>query len=94
MTLAEIARSSQGPMVGDYAAADVIPAGPCHGRAIESFAVGLTPEPDDNALSEAMYAPTCGLPIGISPSSRPAGLPPSGRLPVPQQLGPVRRTAR
>jgi hypothetical protein len=94
MTLAEIARSSQGPMVGDYAAADVIPAGPCQGHAIESFAVGLAPEPDDNALSEAMYAPTCGLPIGISPGTRPAGLPPSGRLPVPPQLGPVRRTAR
>ena len=81
-------------MVGDYATADVIPAGPCRGRAIESFAVGLAPQPDDNALAEAMYAPTCGLPIVISPGTRPAGLPPAGRLPVPQQLGPVRRTAR
>ena len=83
MTIAEIARSSQGPMVGDYATADVIPTGPCHGRAIESFAVGLAPESDDNALSEAMYAPTCGLPIGISLTKRPVTRPPEGRIPAP-----------
>ena len=68
MTMAEIPRSSQGPMVGDYATADVIPQGPCHGRAVESFALGLPPQPDDNALFEPMYAPLCGLPIGPSPS--------------------------
>jgi hypothetical protein len=87
MSIAEIARTSQGPMVGDYATADVIPAGPCQGRAIESFAVGLAPQPDDNALSEAMYTPTCGMPIGISPISRPVTKPPHGRIAV----NPVRR---
>jgi hypothetical protein len=92
MTLAQIARSSQGPMVGDYSTADVIPAGPCGGKAIASFAVGLAPQPDDNALAEAMYAPTCGLPIGISPMGRPVTLPPSGRAPV--KPVPVNRTAR
>jgi hypothetical protein len=92
MTLAQIARSSQGPMVGDYATADVIPAGPCQGRAIESFAVGLAPLPDDNALAEAMYAPTCGLPIGISLMGRPVTLPPAGRAPVKPL--PLNRTAR
>jgi hypothetical protein len=94
MTLAGIARTSQGSMVGDYATADVIPAGPCRGRAIESFAVGLAPEPDDNALSEAMYVPTCGLPIGISPGSRPVTKPPAGRLPVRPRPSAAHRTAR
>jgi hypothetical protein len=92
MTLAEIARTSQGPMVGDYATADVIPAGPCQGWAIESFAVGLAPEPDDNALAEAMYTPTCGLPIGITQSTLPVTKPPTGRLPVTPTR--VYRTAR
>jgi hypothetical protein len=82
MTLAEIARSSQGPMVGDYATADVIAAGPCRGRAIESFAVGLTPEPDDNALAERMFAPTCGLRIGSDSPVLPTTKPPGGRAPV------------
>jgi hypothetical protein len=82
MTLAEIARSSQGPMVGDYATADVISAGPCRGRAIESFAVGLAPEPADNALAERMFAPTCGLRIGSDGSVLPATKPPGGRAPV------------
>jgi hypothetical protein len=83
MTLAEIARSSQGPMVGDYATADVIGAGPCRGRATESFAVGLAPQPDDNALSERMFAPTCGLSIGIDTTLLPATKPPGNRAPVP-----------
>jgi hypothetical protein len=82
MTLAGIARSSQGPMVGDYATADVISAGPCRGRAIESFAVGLAPQPDDNALAERMFAPTCGLSIGVGPTGRPATQPPAGAKPV------------
>jgi len=94
MTLAEIARSSQGPMVGDYATADVIPAGPCQGRAIESFAVGLPPEPDDNALAEAMYVPTCGLPIGITLGGRPVTRPPVGRAPVSPSPADAHRTAR
>ena len=66
MTMAEIPRSSQGPMVGDYATATVFGAGPCVGRAVEAFALGLPPQSDDNALYEAMYAPPCGLPIGPS----------------------------
>jgi hypothetical protein len=84
MTLAEIARSSQGPMVGDYATADVIPTGPCRGRAIEAFAVGLAPQPDDNALSERMYAPTCGIRIGVDNAVIPVTKPPGGRTPVPR----------
>jgi hypothetical protein len=83
MTLAEIARSSQGPMVGDYATADVVRDGPCRGRAIEAFAVGLAPQPDDNALSERMYAPTCGLRIGPDNAVRPATKPPGRRAPAP-----------
>ena len=71
MTMAEIPRSSQGPMVGDYATASVFGAGPCLGRAVEAFARGLPPQTDDNALYEAMYAPPCGLPIG--PSILPGG---------------------
>jgi len=94
MTLAEIARTSQGPMVGDYSTADVIPAGPCRGRAIEAFAVGLAPQPDDNALAEAMYAPTCGLPIGITPGGRPVTRPPAGRIPVSPSPADAHRTAR
>ncbi|HEY6835530.1 MAG TPA: sialidase family protein [Gaiellaceae bacterium] len=83
MTLAEIALSSQGPMVGDYTGADVVPEGACRGRAIEAFAVGLEPQADDNALSEPMYAPTCGLRIGIGNAVRPATKPPEGRAPAP-----------
>ncbi len=87
MTIAGIARSSQGPMVGDYSTGDVMPAGPCAGRSIATFAVGPPPEPDDNALAEAMYAPSCGLPIGLSPGGNPVTRPPSGRAPVtPQQI--------
>jgi hypothetical protein len=66
MTMAEIPRSSQGPMVGDYATPTVFAGGPCAGRAVEVFALGLPPQPDDNALNEPMYAPPCGLPIGPS----------------------------
>ncbi len=86
MTIAGIARSSQGPMVGDYSTAAVIPAGPCAGRAIATFAVGPAPEPDDNALAEAMYAPACGLHIGsgVAPG-RPVTKPPTGRAPVRPQ---------
>jgi hypothetical protein len=95
MTIAGIARSSQGPMVGDYSTADVIPAGPCQGRAIATFAVGPAPEPGDNALAEAMYAPTCGLHIGsVISSGRPVGLPPTGRAPVRPQSVRAYPTAR
>jgi hypothetical protein len=91
MTIAGIARSSQGPMVGDYSTADVEPAGPCAGRSIATFAVGPLPQPDDNALAEAMYAPTCGLPIGLSFGGRPVTRPPAGRAPVTrEQIHPYR----
>jgi len=71
MSMAEIPRSSQGPMVGDYATADVVRAGSCQGHAIEAFALGLPPEPADNALYEAMYTPPCGLLIGPIPAYGP-----------------------
>ena len=101
MTMAEIPRSSQGPMVGDYATASVFAAGPCLGRAVEAFALGLPPQPSDNALYEGMYAPPCGLPIGpsISPGA-PEGVAATsstaltGRAPVTRaQIHPY-RTAR
>jgi hypothetical protein len=60
MTLAEIVRSSQGPMVGDYSNATVIPAGPFQGSAISAFAVGTVGSGADNAMDEAMYVPTHG----------------------------------
>ena len=71
MSMAEIPRSSQGPMVGDYATAEVVSAGDCQGHAIETFALGLPPEPADNALYEAMYTPPCGLLIGKIPAYGP-----------------------
>jgi hypothetical protein len=83
MTIAQIARSSQGPMVGDYATADVIASGPCQGHAIESFAVGLAPQSDDNPLAERMFAPTCGMRIGTDTGFLPVTKPPGGRAPVP-----------
>jgi hypothetical protein len=59
MGLADLVRSSQGLMVGDYSTADVIPAGPNAGNAFSVFAVGLT----DKTLNQPMYAPKNGLPI-------------------------------
>jgi hypothetical protein len=91
MTIAGIARTSQGPMVGDYSTADILPAGPCAGHAVATFAVGPLPEPQDNALAEAMYAPRCGLPIGVGGVGKAVTRPPSGRAPVtPQQIHPYR----
>jgi hypothetical protein len=83
MSMAEIPRTNQGPMVGDYAAATVFPAGPCQGRAVESFALGLPPQPNDNAMNAPMYAPACGLPIGVTRQvDVPVQRPPSGRAPA------------
>ena len=59
MGLADLVRSSQGLMVGDYSSADVIPAGPNAGNAISAFAVGLT----DKSLNQPMFVPRDGIPI-------------------------------
>jgi hypothetical protein len=59
MTLADVVRSSQGPMVGDYSQAAVITGGKQAGQSIAAFAVGL----QGNALDEAMYVPGKGLDI-------------------------------
>jgi hypothetical protein len=93
MTIAGIARSSQGPMVGDYSTSDVMPAGACAGRAIATFAVGPLPEPQDNALAEAMYAPKCGLPIGLTIGGKPVTRAPSGRAQVTREQIHAFRTA-
>jgi hypothetical protein len=64
MSLAEVVRSSQGPMVGDYSNAAVIPAGPYAGNSISTFAIGLPPRsPSDNGLQQNMYVTTHGLTI-------------------------------
>jgi hypothetical protein len=64
MTLADVVRSSQGPMVGDYSNAAVIPAGPYAGNSISTFAIGLLPRsPADNGMNENMYVTTHGLAI-------------------------------
>jgi hypothetical protein len=65
MTLAEVVRSSQGPMVGDYMGATVIPAGPFKGNAIAAFAVGIAGNGSDNTLDEGLYVPTHGLSVGM-----------------------------
>jgi Neuraminidase (sialidase) len=63
MTLADVARTSQGPMVGDYSQAAVAPEGKNAGNAFSAFAVGLT----ENQLDESMYVPDGGLSIGGGP---------------------------
>jgi hypothetical protein len=60
MTLADVARTSQGPMVGDYSQATVLADGRHTPTAISAFAVGLS----ENMLDEDMYvAPDGGLPM-------------------------------
>jgi hypothetical protein len=59
MTLADVARTSQGPMVGDYSQAAVIPDGKNAGQTISAFAVGL----QGNAMQEDMFVPDGGLSI-------------------------------
>jgi hypothetical protein len=64
MSLADVVRTSQGPMVGDYSNAAVIPAGPYAGNSISTFAIGLVPRsPADNGMNENMYVTTHGLAI-------------------------------
>jgi hypothetical protein len=64
MTLADVVRTSQGPMVGDYSNAAVIPAGPYAGNSISTFAIGLLPRsPADNGMNENMYVTTHGQAI-------------------------------
>jgi hypothetical protein len=78
MSLAEIVRTSQGPMVGDYSTASVIPAGPFAGNAISVFAVGLPGTGASNALDEAMYVPTHGQSVtGLAISGGTAALQPA-----------------
>jgi hypothetical protein len=63
MTLAHLVRSSQGPTVGRYRTATVIPAGPFKGNAIAAFAVGLPGYDAHYGLLEQIYVPTGGMPI-------------------------------
>ncbi len=71
MTVASLARTSQGPMIGDYSNAAVIPTGPLAGNAIAAFAVGLTPRSGtDNGTQEEMEVPTQGLPITGGPNAQ------------------------
>jgi hypothetical protein len=59
MTLNELARSSQGLMVGDYSSAAVIPSGHYAGNSISAFSVGL----QDLTQDQPIVVPTNGLPI-------------------------------
>jgi hypothetical protein len=59
MAIADVVRSSQGPMVGDYSQATVIPNGPWAGNAISAFAIGMS----DKTLAQEMDVATHGLPI-------------------------------
>lgn len=59
MTLNELARTSQGLMVGDYSSAGVIPTGPFKGNSISAFSVGLQNLTQDQRILVA----TDGLPI-------------------------------
>jgi hypothetical protein len=60
MTLAEIVRTSQGPMVADRMSATVIPSGAYVGNAIAAFPLGI----QSTTLDEVLDVPTHGLPIG------------------------------
>jgi hypothetical protein len=59
MSVPNLVRSSQGPMVGDYSSADVIPSGPYAGNSISAFAVGVA----DTTLNQNMYVSPHGMPI-------------------------------
>ncbi len=59
MALADVVRSSQGPMVGDYSTATVIPNGPWAGNVISAFAIGMS----DKTLAQEMDVATHGLPV-------------------------------
>jgi hypothetical protein len=60
MSLADIAQTSQGPMVGDYISTSI-----SGGTATTVLAVGL-PHPSAGPFDEAMYAPTAKLPIATA----------------------------
>jgi hypothetical protein len=64
MTMAQIANTSQGTMVGDYISASVV-----NGKSVAVFAVGKAPS--GQAFNEAMYTVTGGLALraGTTPSS-------------------------
>jgi hypothetical protein len=57
MALSQIARTSQGPMVGDYISTSF-----SGGRAATLFAVGLG-DPASGPFDEAMYAPAAPLAV-------------------------------
>ncbi|HJQ83956.1 MAG TPA: hypothetical protein VKA21_07770, partial [Candidatus Binatia bacterium] len=59
MSLNELARTSQGLMVGDYSTAAVIPSGHFAGNSISAFSVGL----QNSTLDQQMMVATHGLPI-------------------------------
>jgi hypothetical protein len=59
-SLAILVRSSNGPDLGAYTSAAVIPAGKLKGKAMSVFALG---EPV-NGTNESMYVPIDGLTIG------------------------------
>jgi len=85
MTLAEIVRSSQGPMVGDYSTATVIPDGPFAHNAVSAFAVGVPGTGASNALDEAMFVPTHGESVaGLQISGGTAALQPASPAAVQQ----------
>jgi hypothetical protein len=71
MSLNELARTSQGLMVGDYSTAAVIPAGHFAGHSISAFSVGL----ENQTIDQPMYVATHGLPIvGGSAAARHASI--------------------
>jgi hypothetical protein len=59
-SLAVLARSSNGPDLGGYTSAAVIPFGPLQGNAISVFAYASTVR----GIEQSMYVPTHGLAIG------------------------------
>jgi hypothetical protein len=71
MSLNELARTSQGLMVGDYSTAAVIPSGHFAGHSISAFSVGL----ENQTIDQPMYVATHGLPIvGGSAAARHASI--------------------
>ena len=86
MSLADIASTSQGPMVGDYMSTSFNDGG----SAATVFAIG---RPHTGAFREAMWAPTAPLPVApAAEATRPAsaaGASPGEAVAVPQP--PVRR---
>jgi hypothetical protein len=87
MTLADIVRTSQGPMVGDYSGATVIRSDGTGshnvGKAIAAFAVGV----QGHSMNESMYVPTDGLDItgGTAPMLQST----AGTETAPQQQAPL-----